>query len=62
MDCVSDIIYIKQEERTGLRSEPWCTPDMMFAGDEWEPFIEACWVRLARKDFIQYSVDPVMPL
>ena len=35
---------------------------MMFAGDEWEPFIETRWVRLASKDFIQYSVDHVMPL
>ena len=41
---------------------PWGTPDMTFAGDECELFIDTRWVRLARNDFIQYSVDPMMSL
>ena len=58
---MSVISFILSRKRTGPRTEPRDTPDMTFAGDEWEPFIETCWVRLARKDFIQCNVDPVMP-
>ena len=58
---MSVISFTSSRKRTGLRTEPWGTPDMTFAGDEWEPFIEARSVRLARKDFIHCSGDPVMP-
>ena len=33
------ISFINSRKRTGPRTEPWGTPDMMFAGDEWETLL-----------------------
>ena len=37
---MSVISFIYSRKSTGPRTELWCTPDMTFAGDDWEPFVE----------------------
>ena len=44
--------FMYNRKRTGPRTEPWGTPEMTLAGDEWEPFTDTVCVRFDKKEFI----------
>jgi len=52
-ELTETVLSVKyNKKRTGPKTKPWGTPEMMFAGAERDPFTDAVCVRFDRNGFI----------
>ena len=58
---LSGTSFMKMGNRTGPRTDPWCTPDSSGTGSEAWPSKTTCWVRPESHELIHLWVDPLIP-